>query len=193
MWRTLSFLAVAAIGVTLVLPSRAQDAPRDAPQETSPPVPLQTPEAPPQAQPQPAPPPEFGDPRFAFHRIDSGFLRLDLRTGAVASCRRQDAGWTCALAPEERAAFDSEIARLQRENAILKNALLERGVPLPNASKADKPPAELVPRPPQSVPPVASAPRDDAELERIMTMMERVWRRLVEMMVNIQRDMQKKG
>jgi hypothetical protein len=119
------------------------------------------------------------------------------------------------LAPEERAAFDSEIARLQRENALLKNALLERGITLPNAPKADAPPppasappaAELVPRPPQSVPPVASAPsasppksaesdraaREDAELERIMTMMEKVWRRLVEMMVNIQRDMQKKG
>jgi len=37
------------------------------------------------------------------------------------------------------------------------------------------------------------ASRDDAEIERIMTMMEKVWRRLVEMMMNIQRDVQKKG
>jgi hypothetical protein len=56
------------------------------------------------------------------------------------------------------------------------------------------------------VPPVASAPTpsprlgepdraspDDAEVERIMTVMERVGRRLIEMMVNIQRDLQKKG
>jgi hypothetical protein len=53
------------------------------------------------------------------------------------------------------------------------------------------------------VPPAASAPpqagetdhasRDDAEIERITTIMERVWRRLVEMMMNIQRDLQKKG
>jgi hypothetical protein len=201
---TLSFLAIAAIGVTLALPSRGQDGSREAPQEAPPSVPSQMPDVQPQTQPQQAQPPELGDPRFAFHRIDNGFLRLDLRTGAVASCRQHDAGWACVLAPEERAAFDNEIARLQRENAILKNALLERGVPLPNAGA---PPAESVPRPPQSVPPVASAPptsppksaesdraaRDDAELERIMTMMEKVWRRLVEMMVNIQRDMQKKG
>jgi hypothetical protein len=220
--RTLSFLAclaILAIGTTLGAHSRAQDGAKEAsqetPPETSPQAPPQTPEPQPQAQPQQTQPPEIGDPRFAFHRIDNGFLRLDLRTGAVASCSQHPAGWACVLAPEERAAFDSEIARLQRENALLKNALLERGITLPNAPKADAPPppasappaAELVPRPPQSVPPVASAPsvsppksaesdraaREDAELERIMTMMEKVWRRLVEMMVNIQRDMQKKG
>jgi hypothetical protein len=63
-----------------------------------------------------------------------------------------------------------------------------------------------VPRPPQTVPPAALAPppsaksgepdrasRDDAEIERIMTVMEKVWRHLVEMMMNIQRDLQKKG
>jgi len=208
MSRTFTFLAILAIGITLGSPVRAQDTPP----ETSPP---QVPESQPQAQPQQAQPLEIGDPRFAFHRIDNGFLRLDLRTGAIASCSQQAAGWLCVLAPEERAAFDNEIARLQRENALLKNALLERGAPLPNVPKADAPPpsasappsAELVPRPPQSVPPVASAPpasppksaesdraaREDAELERVMTMMEKVWRRLVEMMVNIQRDMQKKG
>jgi hypothetical protein len=206
MSRTLTFLAILAIGITLGSPLRAQDTLP----ETSPQSPPRTPEPQPQAQPQQAQPSELGDPRFAFHRIDNGFLRLDLRTGAVASCRQQAAGWVCVLAPEERAAFDSEIARLQRENALLKNALLERGMTLPNAPKADAPvppagappSAEQVPRPPQSVPPVASTPksaesdragRDDAELERIMTMMEKVWRRLVEMMVNIQRDMQKKG
>jgi hypothetical protein len=211
MSRTLTLLAIMAIGITLGSPLRAQDTPP----ETSPQAPPQTPEPQPQAQPQQAQPPEIGDPRFAFHRIDNGFLRLDLRTGAVASCSQQAVGWVCVLAPEERAAFDSEIARLQRENALLKNALLERGVALPGAPNAGAPPpaaiappsAELVPRPPQSVPPVASAPpasppksaesdraaREDAELERIMTMMEKVWRRLVEMMVTIQRDMEKKG
>ena len=122
----------------------------------------ETPAQPSQSQTQPPQPPEFGDPRFAFHRIDNGFLRLDLRTGAVASCSQQTAGWACVLGLDERAALDSEIARLQRDNAVLKNTLLERGVPLPNDMKADAPPttiapAESVPRPPQSVPPVASA------------------------------------
>jgi len=139
-----------------------------------------------------------------FHRRGGGFLRLDLVTGAVASCSQNVADWTCVPGRDERAALDREIARLQRDNAALKNALLEHGVPLPDASAPS--PAETVPRPPQTVPPAASAPppsaksgepdrasRDDAEVERIMTMMEKVWRRLVEMMMNIQRDLQKKG
>jgi len=160
-----------------------------------------------QSQPQ-APPPGFADPQFAFHRTDSGFVRLDMRTGAVASCSQNATGWTCIPGREERAALDREIDRLQRDNAALKNALLERGLPLPNDMKTDAPttavaPTESVPRPPQSVPPAASAApksaesdrgsRDDAELERVMTVMEKFWRRLVEMMVNIQRGIQKKG
>jgi hypothetical protein len=208
MSRILCYLiAILAIGTTLSAVLRAQEDSQEKPAEASQPQP--------QAQPQvqQRQPPEFGDPRFAFHRIDNGFLRLDLRTGAVASCSQHAAGWACVLARDERAALDNEIARLQRDNAVLKNVLLERGVPLPNDMKADASPAtiapapvESVPRPPQSVPPVASAPpgspksaepdrasRDDAEIERIMTVMEKVWRRLVEMMVNIQRDIEKKG
>ena len=115
---------------------------------------------------QPQVPPDFGNPRFAFHRIDGGFLRLDLVTGAVASCSQNAAGWTCIPGREERAALDREMARLQRDNAALKNALLEHGVPLPNAltlpsrvvggGKDGAPaPAETVPRPPQTVPPGA--------------------------------------
>jgi hypothetical protein len=176
----------------------------------------------PRPQVQPSQPPDFGNPRFVFHRSDGAFLRLDLVTGAVASCSQNAADWTCVPGRDERAALDHEIARLQRDNAALKNALLEHGVPLPNGMKADAPtlpsatggggsrgapvPAETIPRPPQTVPPAASAPppsaksgepdrasREDAEIERIMTIMEKVWRRLVEMMTNIQRDLQKKG
>jgi len=169
-------------------------------------IPAETSQLQPQVPPQQ--PPEFGDPRFAFHRTDKGFLRLDLHTGAVASCSQDAAGWACVMGREERTALDSELARLRRDNAALKNALLARGVALPSDMNADAPPGttaapvESVPRPPQSVPPAASVPpkaaepdrasRDDAELERIMAVMEKVWRRLVEIMVNVQRDMQKK-
>jgi hypothetical protein len=236
MSRTLKFLvvltaALAPFGVERLV---AQEATEDATHETAPQAAPQPPQAAPQppparsqeqpqaqAQPQPAQPqsaqqPEFADPRFAFHRVETGFLRLDLRTGAVSSCSQQATGWACVLVPEERSAVEGEIARLQRENATLKNAMLERGLPLPKGMTPDVPvppsattaPSrreETVPRPPQSVPPVASVPsppksaesdraaREDAELERVMTMMEKVWRRLVEMMVTIQRDMQKKG
>jgi hypothetical protein len=207
MSRNLCLVAILAAATMLGAPLRAQETPaRETPAETSQPQP----QVPPQ-------PPEFGDPRFAFHRTDSGFVRLDLHTGAVASCSQNAAGWICVPGREERAVLDGEIARLRRDNAVLKNALLERGLPLPNDMVADAPPgmiapapAESVPRPPQSVPSAASTPpaspesapksaeldhasRDDAELERVMNVMEKFWRRLVEMMMSIQRDMQKKG
>jgi len=204
-----SFLFVIAILAMMPRPLLAQG--------NSVEMPAQVPRSQPQAPPPYAPPhagegregaPDRGNPRFVFHRSDGGFVRLDLVTGAVASCSQNAADWTCVPGRDERAALDREIVRLQRDNAALKNALLERGVPLPNDMKADAPtvPAETIPRPPQTVPPTASAPppsakpgepdhasRDDAEVERIMTMMEKVWRRLVEMMMNIQRDLQKKG
>ena len=164
---------------------------------------------------------DLADKRFTYHHIDEGYLRLDLRTGEVATCRQREAGWTCTLAPEERAVLESEIARLQRENALLKNALLERGLPLPAPGTdapapqaAVQPPAEspasppVASAPPPSDPPTAAVPprppapiptepdlgqRDKAEIDRVMDVMERLWRRLVELVATIQRDMQRKG
>ena len=168
---------------------------------------------------------DLADKRFTYHQIDDGYLRLDLRTGEVATCRQREAGWTCMLAAEERAALETEIARLQRDNALLKNALLERGLPLPapgTGAPGAAAPLELAPPPAAQAPtspPVASAPspsdpptasapprspapipaepdlaqRDKAEVDRVMDMMERLWRRLVELVTTIQRDIQRKG
>ena len=80
---------------------------------------------------------DTSNPRFAYHKIDDGYLRLDLRSGEVATCRQHPGGWTCTLAAEERTALENEIARLQRDNALLKNALLEHGVALPSPPSAD--------------------------------------------------------
>lgn len=142
---------------------------------------------------------DFADKRFTYHQIDDGYLRLDLRTGEVATCRQRETGWLCMLAPEERAALESEIARLQRDNALLKNALLERGLPLPAPvasapQPADPPTASASPRPPGSIPTEPDlAQRDKAEVDRVMDVMERLWRRFVELMTTIQRDIQRKG
>jgi hypothetical protein len=144
---------------------------------------------------------DLADTRFTYHRIEDGYLRLDLRNGQVATCRQREAGWTCTLAPEERAALESEIARLQRDNALLKSALLERGLPLPTpaeppvASAPSGPPAADAPKRPPA--PIPAEPdqrsRDNAEVDRVMDVVERLWRRLVELMNNIQRDIQRRG
>jgi hypothetical protein len=143
--------------------------------------------------------------RFTYHRIDDGYLRLDLRSGEVATCRQREAGWVCTLAPDERAALDNEIGRLQRENAALKNALLERGLTLPPvasespqtsppAAPALPPVASAPPRPPAPIPAEPDLrPRDNAEIDRAMNAVEWLWHRLVELMTSIQRDPQKKS
>lgn len=140
--------------------------------------------APALAQEPPAAAPGADDGRYVFNRVQDGFLRLDSRTGQVSLCTRQSAGWTCRAAPDERAAFESEIARLQSENGALKKELVTRGLPLPNGMNA--------------VPPAAKGGPDlkspnDSEIDRVMTYMEKIWRRLVEMMQNLQRDLQKKS
>ena len=63
-------------------------------------------------------------------------------------------------------------------------AISKNGLPLPNGMGADQPaPKSNVQRP--QLP-------DDAELNRIMAVIEKVWRRMVEMILSVQRDLQKR-
>ena len=122
---------------------------------------------------QPAPESENG--RYTFSAVPEGMLRLDTRTGAVSICVKKDASWACTSVPDERQALESEIARLQRENGALRKDMLARGLPLPGgvASAPSTTQRELnlkVPLP------------SDAEIDRVMSAFEKMWRRLVDMM-----------
>ena len=149
-------------------------------------------QAPAQGQDPPASASE--DSRYTFHRIRDGFVRLDGRTGQVAQCGWNTAGWSCNAVPDERAALETEIARLQRENAALKRSLLAKGIELPSgikpevAERKDEPTAGKSPDP-------SAGPRlpSDAELDQAMAFMKKVWRRLIEMMADLQRDVQRKS
>jgi hypothetical protein len=123
---------------------------------------------------QTAPDSENG--RYTFSQVADGMLRLDTRTGSVSLCAKKDAGWSCTTVPDERTALESEIARLQRENGLLKKDMVARGLPLPNAvtglpaTPGDQRELQLkVPLP------------SDAEIDRVMSVFEKMWRRLVEM------------
>lgn len=119
--------------------------------------------------------PDTENGRYGFSPVTDGMLRLDTRTGAVSLCAKLAAGWTCTTVPDERQALESEIARLQRENGALKKDMLTRGLPLPGGV-AKAPSAEQqrelnlkVPLP------------SDAEIDRVMSAFEKMWRRLVDM------------
>ncbi len=138
--------------------------------------------APAQAQDSPGP---SDSARYTFHRAQDMFLRLDVRTGQVSQCGWAAIGWYCRVVPDERAALESEIARLQDNNTALKKELLARGLPLPDGIKPD---------------PQISGRENiewklpvDVDIDRAKGLMEKVWRRMVEMMVNLQRDMLRKS
>ena len=126
----------------------------------------------PSAQAQTTPDSENG--RYTFSQVPDGMLRLDTRTGAVSLCAKKEAGFACNTVPDERLALENEIARLQRENGALKKDMLARGLPLPGGN-ATAPSAQRelnlkVPLP------------SDAEIDRVMSAFEKMWRRLVDMM-----------
>lgn len=111
--------------------------------------------------------PDRDNGRFSFRDVSDGVLRLDSRSGQVSLCNKREAGWACHALPDDRAALEEEIARLERENAALKKALAARGVPLPDG--------------------VAKVPSDD-ELDRTMAVFEKMWRRLAQMVQKMQKE-----
>jgi hypothetical protein len=127
--------------------------------------------------------PDSENGRYSFNPVADGVLRLDTRTGQISQCSRNNAGWTCKAVPDERSSLESEIARLQGENATLKKELLARGLPVPG-----------VPSPPAAKPsePELKLP-SDAELDKVMSFLEKVWRRLLEMGKEVQKDVERKN
>jgi hypothetical protein len=131
-----------------------------------------------------SPPPEAADSRYTFHRVDDGFVRLDGRTGQVSMCVQRPIGWACQAVPDERTALEAEIARLQGESAALKKQLIARNLPLPGAVRPE-PPAAKEESPRLQLP-------NDADLDKVVTFFEKIWRRFVEVIVTLQKDLQNK-
>ena len=129
-------------------------------------------------------PTENSDGRFTFSRMNDSYVRLDNRTGQVSLCSKRTVGWTCQLAPEDRGVLENEIARLQEENASLKKELLTRGLPLPGSMKGEPPVAQN--ERPFSLP-------SDHNLDRMKVIVEQAWRRLVDMISALQKDVLKKS
>src|ERR1700677_764228 len=69
------------------------------------------------------PMPEAENGRYALSPVTDGVIRLDTRTGAVSTCSNTGAGWACYSVPDERAALDAEIGRLQADNERAKTEL----------------------------------------------------------------------
>lgn len=137
--------------------------------------------------------PDTDNGRFTLSPVADGFLRLDTRTGAVSTCSNKN-GWTCRLVPDERAALDTEIGRLQADNKRLKDELVQhdtvRGktdAPLPKADKS----AQAAPES-KSVPDKKIELQLPPEHEKVLALLDRVWDRLIEMAVRLQKKLSEK-
>jgi hypothetical protein len=136
--------------------------------------------------------PDAENGRYALSPVTDGVIRLDTRTGAVSTCTNNGTGWACYAVPDERAALDAEIGRLQDDNEKLKAQLAARepvvtgkiDEPLPKADSLKK-----------AEPKVAEAERkieiplpSDRDVDRVMSFLEQAWRRLIDMASRMQKD-----
>ena len=129
--------------------------------------------------------PDTNGGRYTLNKVTDGFVRLDTQTGEVALCSQRTVGWACQAAPEDRAAFESEIARLRNENAALKQALLSHGLPLPSGAMPEHSGAhdnDITIRLP-----------DDADIDRAVAYVGRIWNRFVDAVARAQRQMLNKS
>lgn len=94
--------------------------------------------------------------RYTMTPIDGGALRLDTLTGAVARCVETAGAWSCRALPDDALALQDEIDRLAEENARLRAA---------SGGTTSESPVVTFKLP------------SDAEVDRAMSLVERVLKR----------------
>ena len=130
--------------------------------------------------------------RYSMSTVGNGVIRLDTRTGAVSTCSNGGAGWACYAVPDERAALDAEIGRLQADNERLKAELAAREPAVIGKIDEALPKTDSLKKPD---PKVAEGERkieiplpSDRDMDRMMSFLERAWKRLIEMANRVQKD-----
>lgn len=98
---------------------------------------------------------EASSERYTLEKAEGGFVRLDRQTGAIALCKEADGSLTCRMAADERAAYDADLARLEKRVEAL-----EAKLGSDTALKSDDLPS-------------------DAEIDRSIGIMERFMRAFV--------------
>jgi len=177
--------AVIDVEAQKAAPPQVQDQDQPAPQ-----APLRA-----QDNPQPA-----SSGRYSFNRVDDGLLRLDNETGEVAYCSARAAGWACEVVAIDRSASEAETAGAQKQVALLGKlnaavAQLHDEVASLSREIADLKAPPPPPRPPADLTGPADKGNDlsvklptQQDVARAKDYLEGAWRRLVDMIVGLQKD-----
>jgi hypothetical protein len=119
--------------------------------------------------------PDSENGRYTLSAVTDGVIRLDTRTGEVSTCTNTGPGWACYTVPDERAALDTEIGRLQADNEKLRAELAARQPTV--TGKIDERERKIeIPLP------------SDRDMDRVMSFLEQAWRRLIDMANRVQKD-----
>ena len=102
--------------------------------------------------------------RYTLEKSETGFVRLDRQTGAVTLCTEADGTLTCRMAADERAAYDEDLARLEKRVEALEK---ETG------GRTSAPGGDLP---------------SDAEIDRSIGIMERFMRAFFNLVQEFQRE-----
>jgi len=113
--------------------------------------------------------------RYAIVPVEDGYLRLDTGTGAVSRCTGKIDRLTCRILPDERLAYEAEIGRLEDRIDELEGrmALLENKRPFASRETLEG---------------EGELPSDE-DLDKVMTMAEKVMRRFFGFVKELKRDM----
>lgn len=106
--------------------------------------------------------------RFILRDSPEGLLRMDTRSGQMSICSRQGGNFACRLVPDDRTALNEEIERLKAENEALRQG---------GATALARP----APEQRQQMP-------SDADVDRALSIAERVWRRLLGLIRETEQD-----
>ncbi|MET0969166.1 MAG: hypothetical protein ABWY18_08200 [Tardiphaga sp.] len=132
--------------------------------------------------------PDIENGRYALAPVADGVVRLDTRSGSISTCSDKGTGWTCTAVPDERAALDAEIGRLQKDNEALRAQLAQQPAPPAKTGEALPKQDALQPKASDGERKIEIPLPSDRDVDRMMSFVENAWRRLVDIAGRMQRD-----
>ena len=108
--------------------------------------------------------PDDGKGRFSMSPVEGGFLRLDKETGSVSLCARKADRWACEAVEDRTKTVDDKVARLESENASLKDRVKSLEDSLATAKPAGQPDVKI------QIP-------SEEEIDKAMDYVERIFKK----------------